>query len=181
MGTNLPALFQSTLPAGGATGTVRRIPSSPCISIHAPRGGSDGPRRFYGQQANRISIHAPRGGSDWPDWCKLVGGLMISIHAPRGGSDVRHSAEDQRFGVISIHAPRGGSDHVARGIGSRQPHFNPRSPRGERLNLTNKQAKVLDISIHAPRGGSDILSGEGLQKLKKISIHAPRGGSDHTA
>ena len=35
--------------------------------------------------------------------------------------------------LISIHAPRGGSD----------------------FNLTNKQAKVLDISIHAPRGGSD--------------------------
>ena len=33
--------FQSTLPVGGATGVGRKDFETRCISIHAPRGGSD--------------------------------------------------------------------------------------------------------------------------------------------
>ena len=58
--------FQSTLPVGGATETLRPV-------IHQIG----------------ISIHAPRGGSDCVDYRKFVASLMISIHAPRGGSDPR--------------------------------------------------------------------------------------------
>ena len=57
------------------------------ISIHAPRGGSDG-LRFWGMSADTgISIHAPRGGSDKTDAPYRYVKIQISIHAPRGGSD----------------------------------------------------------------------------------------------
>ena len=57
-------IFQSTLPAGGATSRLKSCEeASDCISIHAPRGGSDLPFRAYCLIWN-ISIHAPRGGSD---------------------------------------------------------------------------------------------------------------------
>ena len=44
-------LFQSTLPVGGATFNLTRFSSACCISIHAPRGGSDAP--FYRLQTWR--------------------------------------------------------------------------------------------------------------------------------
>ena len=40
------ALFQSTLPVGGATSIDLSAENREDISIHAPRGGSDGCRRF---------------------------------------------------------------------------------------------------------------------------------------
>ena len=57
-------LFQSTLPARGATGTLRRAECRCCISIHAPRTGSDGLQEVWMIPAQHISIHAPRTGSD---------------------------------------------------------------------------------------------------------------------
>ena len=59
---------------------------SGCISIHAPREGSDDSRPRWYKDESEISIHAPREGSDLhekqtaPPW-------DISIHAPREGSD----------------------------------------------------------------------------------------------
>ena len=60
-----PNLFQSTPPAGGATGVM-----------------------LPGRMIEMISIHAPRRGSD-PRLHQLVPGTIISIHAPRRGSDMR--------------------------------------------------------------------------------------------
>ena len=56
-------VFQSTLPAGGATGPTKLAVGVKGISIHAPRMGSD----IYDEtvcDVSRISIHAPRMGSD---------------------------------------------------------------------------------------------------------------------
>ena len=57
-------IFQSTLPARGATAYHIRSNTNILISIHAPRTGSDLP--LFGGFSNRfcISIHAPRTGSD---------------------------------------------------------------------------------------------------------------------
>ena len=102
--------FQSTLPAGGATCAILCVQCSLyCISIHAPRGGSDLPFRAYCLIWN-ISIHAPRGGSDG-----AADGVSVYLH------------------LISIHAPRGGSDqHLLIFCPFPSLDFNPRSPRGER-------------------------------------------------
>ena len=56
--------FQSTLPAGGATGSAGLTGAKFGISIHAPRGGSDGCTCYIVSADTAISIHAPRGGSD---------------------------------------------------------------------------------------------------------------------
>ena len=125
-------LFQSTLPAGGATEAIENEGANLYISIHAPRGGSDLRCYFCTEQFYPISIHAPRGGSDTSAKHGFTKSFVISIHAPRGGSD--HPPVDRILAVqnISIHAPRGGSD------------------------LVIKSTKFINIiSIHAPRGGSD--------------------------
>ena len=56
--------FQSTLPARGATGKEEKNDNAGKISIHAPRTGSDRTRQRRMKRMNNISIHAPRTGSD---------------------------------------------------------------------------------------------------------------------
>ena len=56
--------FLSTLPAWGATGTEWGAKLEVCISIHAPRVGSDPVFSLDAQKPLKISIHAPRVGSD---------------------------------------------------------------------------------------------------------------------
>ena len=82
----LDGLFQSTLPARGATRAVLLIYDVYRISIHAPRTGSDRAGIADNVAPHLISIHAPRTGSD-ADQARPLGSFAISIHAPRTGSD----------------------------------------------------------------------------------------------
>ena len=58
------SIFQSTLPARGATIAIRSGTRTHGISIHAPRTGSDSTTRSASRPRKGISIHAPRTGSD---------------------------------------------------------------------------------------------------------------------
>ena len=101
--------------------------------------------------------------------------------------------------TISIHAPRVGSDKSVQEIFYPAMYFNPRSPCGERRDLSHAAdaqqsfqstlpvwgATLLpfgrnptrDVSIHAPRVGSDF-GMDDLFDRYEVSIHAPRVGSD---
>ena len=104
------ALFQSTLPVGGATFWLK-VSEPPCgyFNPRSPWGERPGSLRRRGRQRD------------------------ISIHAPRGGSDIK-LLENRTKIVISIHAPRGGSDTFWSFRPNRGLNFNPRSPWGERHN-----------------------------------------------
>ena len=78
------------------------------ISIHAPRGGSDGNGVTFKNEANKFQSTLPVGGATTPCF-SAVRACIISIHAPRGGSDFRERLKQTGL-EISIHAPRGGSD-----------------------------------------------------------------------
>ena len=102
-----PFIFQPTLPMRGAT--HRRGWQARCvfISTHAPHAGSDlHPGRLSFD--HNISTHAPHAGSD-RSW------LYTALAMP-----------------ISTHAPHAGSDPEFRRCDTRNIHFNPRSPCGER-------------------------------------------------
>ena len=101
-------IFQSTLPARGATASPWTSPGGATISIHAPRTGSDVNIFQVFEPGEEISIHAPRTGSDAGSG-GAAGAETISIHAPRTGSDHRKEACADAW-RISIHAPRTGSD-----------------------------------------------------------------------
>ena len=100
--------FQSTLPARGAT---RRQPRTASLEVDFNPRSPHGERHAAAADGNRpgkISIHAPRTGSDL--FFRLSRFLhIISIHAPRTGSDAIGSKLLQ-VQTISIHAPRTGSD-----------------------------------------------------------------------
>ena len=147
-------LFQSTLPARGAT--VRRQPLRRVlrISIHAPRTGSDDNEDLRTPHS-KISIHAPRTGSDGKKM-SINDVDVISIHAPRTGSDWLQICSPP-LDAISIHAPRTGSDTSTSADTSDTTDFNPRSPHGERHTRFVCVYTIVIISIHAPRTGSDLL------------------------
>ena len=146
-------IFQSTLPARGATvapGTATHVYKR---QIHAPREGSDTQARLA-EICSGISIHAPREGSDPStgviSHCK-------SDFNPRSPRGERHQSSYTFVhpDFISIHAPREGSDVWALSFCAWLGHFNPRSPRGERQGEQKSGAPAMPISIHAPREGSD--------------------------
>ena len=123
-------LFQSTLPAKGATHFEPGWILCSLVSIHAPREGSDDvtgasvdvtvefqstlPAKGATAEQQRmcvalmVSIHAPREGSDQV-YCQRRLWVYVSIHAPREGSDPFMVDTCQGF-QVSIHAPREGSD-----------------------------------------------------------------------
>ena len=124
----------------------------------------------------------------------------ISIHAPREGSDSTVQLRNESIIRFQSTLPARGATGITGEAGSQQENFNPRSPRGERLQTApqaqgpctfqstlpargateNQQEydRLQSISIHAPREGSDIQISDGIGWLSNISIHAPREGSD---
>ena len=170
------------------------------ISIHAPRTGSDETllqRGWFTEDFNPRSPHGERRKHHWGH----LNPRRFQSTLPARGATAYHRLTDERE-AISIHAPRTGSDRTptgaerfqikfqstlpARGAtlsdagkGRKRPHFNPRSPHGERPTPGLSDAGKGHISIHAPRTGSDELALRVLQILH-ISIHAPRTGSDGT-
>ena len=56
-------VFQSTLPAGGATYEFQRCGIRYRISIHAPRGGSDNTYLAYEHLTNGFQSTLPAGGA----------------------------------------------------------------------------------------------------------------------
>ena len=146
------------------------------ISIHAPREGRDSGGICGVQKQKHFNPRAPRGarpvqtmfGINYVEFqstrpargatplgghCRV--GEKISIHAPREGRDFLAFIR-KTFTKISIHAPREGRDcPTATAWTIWTTHFNPRAPRGARLQGRTLAGVLLDISIHAPREGRD--------------------------
>ena len=171
-------LFQSTLPGWGATFRHPFCFPSICISIHAPRMGSD---------SAYSSVPA-------------VSGTVFQSTLPGWGATVTVPP----WPIVPIFQstlPGWGATSICRRCPRWHRHFNPRSPDGERLCRQFDELAQLTISIHAPRMGSDgglvvdggdlhgfqsTLPGWGATRAQAfervlddaISIHAPRMGSD---
>ena len=173
------SVFQSTLPARGATTCATERWSGQKISIHAPRTGSDLRAHIFQVLRVHISIHAPRTGSDSTPTIVCSGATHFNPRSPHG------------------------ERRLWRNGGRRRGDFNPRSPHGERPGFGLDDVRQRAISIHAPRTGSDpqtfdvlssyelfqsTLPARGatqiaaiLGNMCRISIHAPRTGSDADA
>ena len=127
-----------------------------------------------------ISIHAPRVGSDAPP-CRRIRPRRQDFN-PRSPCGERHLDDEELKSKIriSIHAPRVGSDlrDVLRGLQRRD--FNPRSPCGERRKSAQKYMEALYISIHAPRVGSDRTIHDGLRNAELFQSTLPVWGATWT-
>ena len=144
--------FQSTLPAGGATPQRGRGPRG--ISNFNPR-SPRGERRWAIRCSSRrrnFNPRSPRGERPAPRARQRTAWSGFQSTLPAGGATKRQEKPPQGI-VISIHAPRGGSDrHPGHGRGQRGVDFNPRSPRGERqqrctINAHASSKKLYIVSI----------------------------------
>ena len=166
--------FQSTLPAGGATCEQHADdPFFTDISIHAPRGGSDDLDSGFAIKEENFNPRSPRG--ERLVLCRMADiDTEISIHAPRGGSDFEEG-DPTALGHISIHAPRGGSDLP---LGQTAPvitDFNPRSPRGERPLLSYGYFHPFqDFNPRSPRGERRVTPNNLIADLD-FNPRSPRG------
>ena len=149
------ATFQSTLPARGATREDHHHRPQGCISIHAPRTGSDILTFVVHAQKSNISIHAPRTGSD------KMANVMTRI-------SLFQSTLPARGATCSPGAGTSGGKH-----------FNPRSPHGERRSGKVKDYGAFQFQSTLPARGATLPVFFQLC-VTAISIHAPRTGSDVT-
>ena len=125
-----PAVFQSTLPARGAT------PDQPGGGYRAPFQSTLPARGATGREHSQpdiadISIHAPREGSD-----------QLSVGRPR---------RRQRF--QSTLPARGATTQSAAHRAGRSD-FNPRSPRGERRRRRTSSSSTLIVQSTLPARGA---------------------------
>ena len=147
-------LFQSTLPARGATD----------MGIIAKKRWID------------FNPRSPRGERLWELSTDSGGAIFQSTLPARGATlGVKHR---QRRGDISIHAPREGSDLHLRGGRPPRGNFNPRSPRGERRFERHCAGKGKRFQSTLPARGATRRCPAGRAGIGNISIHAPREGSD---
>ena len=169
-------LFQSTLPARGAT--VRRVMSVPASTNFNPRSPHGERRHTDAAKAQEAIFQStlPARGATSPD-ADGFHARAISIHAPRTGSDERYFTIQYAsldFNPRSPHGERRALFVQKGGAG----HFNPRSPHGERLGGPPAQPhQDGQFQSTLPARGATALRQQPCDRLC-ISIHAPRTGSD---
>ena len=173
-------IFQSTLPAGGATPIY---PSAPghrsTISIHAPRGGSDQLWRYPRQRTRKFQSTLPAGGATrWVKGASTSSSIFQST-LPAGGATLKNLLLKLLHHLFQSTLPAGGATFRSLIRPIHAPKFQSTLPAGgaTRKGYDMEYLYVL-ISIHAPRGGSDPLGSMAPVITMNISIHAPRGGSD---
>ena len=143
VGMRWQTIFQSTLPVRGATARTRSVCS--VWYYFNPRSPCGERRRTVWVQHTEIaiSIHAPRAGSDvyrFLGWSTL----FISIHAPRAGSDKWLTCLSGGGDNFNPRSPCGERrDMSVNGASSPNDYFNPRSPCGERQRRCPKRNRLF--------------------------------------
>ena len=150
------SLFQSTLPARGATsgvvangGGVWRFQST------LPARGATRSTAWI-CRASSISIHAPRTGSDSAPGCGTLSTNYFNPRSPHG-ERLNSSAVMPETVAFQSTLPARGATLLPHPVCVRPAYFNPRSPHGERHGRAGRRTVQPGISIHAPRTGSDAL------------------------
>ena len=195
-------IFQSTLPARGATGNSRAARGRQTISIHAPRTGSDACIKNAHIHIKNISIHAPRTGSDddrllvhqaagdfnprsphgerrdrWQLYnnCKAFQSTLPARGATTASNPQRGSED------ISIHAPRTGSDEIFPVSSHVTSKFQSTLPARGATEPGGNSGAVYGISIHAPRTGSDGVGKTSLAICMAFQSTLPARGATESA
>ena len=147
----LSSIFQSTLPAWGATSAASRTVSAQDYFNPRSRMGSDQLQQVSGHERLHFNPRS-RMGSDAVS-AYLVYTHQISIHAPAWGAP-EGMVEINEGDSISIHAPRMGSDGVHYDYQCSSYYFNPRSRMGSDLLVATWPLSKLNFNPRS-RMGSD--------------------------
>ena len=145
------SLFQSTLPARGATKWKYVYTYSEKISIHAPRTGSDyQPILLIPQMLPFQSTLPARGATN--TYGAISYYVIFQSTLPARGATMPLSIISRQDLQISIHAPRTGSDISYAVPIIPSDYFNPRSPHGERHYLPAEYRELVNFNPRSPHG-----------------------------
>ncbi len=173
--TPLPSRwFQSTRPARGATTDGFASSAANSFNPRAPRGARL-VRSNCWRRCHNVSIHAPRAGRDVTTPVIETCNCQFQSTRPARGATSIGLVEVEFRMFQSTRPARGATPHV-RHLRLRMRCFNPRAPRGARLDR-ELGASAESVSIHAPRAGRDLGSST-CSFAQEVSIHAPRAGRD---
>ena len=129
-GFRMAGVFQSTLPARGATDADVLFLCNVEFQSTLPARGATESETSFTPAAKFQSTLPARGATDHAVKCADVE-CAISIHAPRTGSDAPPTPTAARSGHFNPRSPHGERPPSAASNGH-PPDFNPRSPHGER-------------------------------------------------
>ena len=167
-------IFQSTLPVGEATGTMRGLacrtwnfnPRFPWGKRRHQRRQARRPEHYFNprfpwgkrpghcwqtERPRKISIHASRGGSDSGDF-ELVDIREISIHASRGGSDSAPTTSASICQIFQSTLPVGEATAESRFCLPQTQNFNPRFPWGKRPIISSRNSSGTNFNPRFPWG-----------------------------
>ena len=146
-------LFQSTLPAWGATKNRRNGNVYSNISIHAPRMGSDNLNSISLSMLPYFNPRSPHGERRR----ELIVAAEVRDFNPRSPHGERQWLHHRIHFLSSFQStlPAWGATRSRTSLCKVSLYFNPRSPHGERPPTGCIIRKLITISIHAPRMGSD--------------------------
>ena len=167
-------LFQSTLPAKGATRDNAINIGIILISIHAPRGGSDS---TWGAKNNTMANFNPRSprGERQEIYAQGTDKDDISIHAPREGSDLVSPRDFRSRLNFNPRSPRGGATCKLLTTIALFVYFNPRSPRGERPPVQYRSILSILFQSTLPAGGATCRLSLFKMILRYFNPRSPRG------
>ena len=147
------AIFQSTPPSREATR----------MSLFSARTPSNfNPRLPRGRRQRRMPLHLAK--------------IGISIHASLAGGDLTAYLNFIDTN-ISIHASLAGGDRRGRGHTRPRPYFNPRLPRGRRLDIYGDEFAGNQFQSTPPSREATFFSAQ-VADQTHISIHASLAGGD---
>ena len=148
-----PRIFQSTLPARGATRAASRRQSRQQFQSTLPARGAT-PRRAHARKEDTIfQSTLPARGATHGGFYHRHRRHDISIHAPRTGSDVLRGRAAKPLGYFNPRSPHGERQHQIT-IKSAETYFNPRSPHGERQRLRASVLKPFTFQSTLPARGA---------------------------
>ena len=102
--------------------------------------------------------------------------MAVSIHAPRAGGDSGYRNLRYQIRGFQSTPPARGATHGDKAPQYHRTGFNPRPPRGGRLETVDALERFEQVSIHAPRAGGDPPSRSLLPGRKRFNPRPPRGG-----
>ena len=153
------SVFQSTLPARGATEGRPAFRCRKPISIHAPRTGSDDRLCHSSARSRYFNPRSPHGERRRIGYHHFRSGIFQST-LPARGATISSSSSGFPM-IISIHAPRTGSDRCAHKRHARDGDFNPRSPHGERPDIIIAPESRPVFQSTLPARGATIMTAFG--------------------
>ncbi len=173
---DIAEVFQSTLPSRGATHTVpAHVLPITDFNPRSPRGE----RRtslLDAMPGQLFQSTLPSRGATYP----RPGDCLysnISIHAPLAGSDPWARPQNNSEFRISIHAPLAGSDRLKAWAACLTSYFNPRSPRGERLQHCEIQPPATVFQSTLPSRGATSQSTSTYSSVQFQSTLPSRGAT----